>query len=139
MIKLAKQDAFWSAPFFEGIFEWDPLLDQIQIFEDFTLLNIARHPVKRVRRTDDVIELKFDVPGCAKEDLKVSYLDDILEVLQTTEKKDEQGLPTSNYAYKVRVSNLNVESLEATCSNGVLTVTARELTAEDNKIHIEVK
>lgn len=76
-------------------------------------------------------QLKIDLPGIAKSDLKIEAIDGIVKVSAKTE--------TRNYQYTLSVpKDLDIDSLDATLNNGELTLKAKNKVKENTKL-IEVK
>ncbi len=106
--------------------------------QDFSMMNIARHPVRSTKLEDGTLQYQFDVPGLDKEDLQVSYDEEILTVASKQEQKDENKYGKHELKYQVSAPGLDVDSIDATCEKGVLTVKAKEA-GDKNKVQIEVK
>lgn len=95
------------------------------ILNDLSSLNKARNPVRKTTLKNGSVKLEFDVPGLAKEDLQVSYENDIVEVSSTKKEETENKYSSSSFSYRIWAPDLDVESMDATCDKGVLTLTAK--------------
>lgn len=90
-------------------------------------------PKVDVQDTDKAYIVTADLPGVAKEDITITYDNDVLAIAaQHNQEKEEQDKDT-NYIRKERVSsafsrqfvvrNIEKDNIEAAFSNGVLTIT----------------
>lgn len=130
-------DFFGASPFGDPLAQqaWSPW----SIFDDdFSALNIARHPVRSSKEDDGTYVYQFDVPGLDKEDLNVTYDNETLTITSKQEQNDESKYGKHELQYQVSAPGLDTESIEATCEKGVLTVKAKEA-GDQNQIQIEVK
>jgi HSP20 family molecular chaperone IbpA len=110
--------------FFDGLFApiWNVSISPMDRLSplEWTYAEI-RSNTKQLELKDNRMIATFEVPGHAKEDLSVSYWSKsrILAVIP----KDEKA--TARHSYKLFVPyKIEETSLEATCKNGILTVTA---------------
>ena len=118
-------DNFFSPdPIFDNFF--NRFLQPIK-FSQMTL------PKVDVQDTDKAYIVTADLPGVAKEDITITYDNDVLVIAaQHNQEKEEQDKDT-NYIRKERVSsafsrqfvvrNIEKDNIEAAFSNGVLTIT----------------
>lgn len=97
------------------------------ILNDLSFTNKARTPVRKTTLENGALKLEFDVPGLAKEDLQVSYENDIVEVSSTKKEETENKYSSVSYSYRIWAPELDVETIEATCDKGVLTLTANPI------------
>lgn len=122
----------------------EPLRTLRTPFDD-ALVNVARHPVTSRKKEDGSIEVEFDVPGCEKEDLKITFNEDtgILHVASNTIEERTSSTHSSveqrSFSYQFRLSNIDTETISATCEKGVLKVTAAPLVVTPNTRTIEIK
>lgn len=87
----------------------------------------------------DTVSVSVDVPGIPKEKLTVSYLDGYLTISGKTD--------TRQVSYSCPMPEIDESTLDGTCENGVLTVTAKVLTPEpetnetpeDRSIKVSIK
>lgn len=103
-----------------------------------------------VKETDTDYEIKADMPGAAKEDISVTYDDDILDISYkhdaSNDKKDENGkyiMQERSYSEmerQFRIPDGDKENVHAKLDNGVLTITVpknKETKPEENKVTVE--
>lgn len=86
-----------------------------------------------ITETGDAYKLEADLPGFAKEDIKVDIDDDVLvikaERKESRDEKNDQGdyirreRYYGSYARSFNVSEIDVEGITAAYENGVLTLT----------------
>lgn len=110
------------------------------ILNDLSFTNKARTPVRKTKLDNGALKLEFDVPGLAKEDLQVSYENDIVEISSSKKEETEDRYSSVGYSYRVWAPNLDVETMEAVCDKGVLTLTAspiKEITPPKKTIMIK--
>lgn len=90
-------------------------------------------PKVDIQDTEKAYLVTADLPGVAKEDITITYDNDVLAIMtQQNQEKEEQD-KDKNYIRKERVSsgfsrqfvvrNIEKDSIEAAFSNGVLTIT----------------
>lgn len=105
-------------------------------------------PVVNTREGKSAYHVDIDLPGVAKDDIKVDIDNDILTVSGERKTKDE--IKEEDY-YKVETSfgkftrsftlpdNVDVENIEARSSDGVLEVIIPKLEINKNKKVIDIK
>lgn len=85
-----------------------------------------------IKEFDDHYEVKADLPGIEKENIKVSYVNDTLTIsatqTKTDEEKDEAGRylrrerSSSSYQRTFTMKDIDDENIKAKFDNGVLTL-----------------
>jgi HSP20 family molecular chaperone IbpA len=70
---------------------------------------------------DGTLEISFDVPGLTEDQLSATIQNNIVTVSGESEGR--------NYLYRLRVRNVDVDSVEHTHQNGVLTLTFQQADA----------
>ena len=101
-------------------------------FENPTEANY-RVPQVDIEDTDKAYILTTDLPGVAKEDINVSYKDDVLTLTAKHEEKKDEKDDKKKYIRKERsshtfcrqftVRNIQKDGIEAAYKDGILTVT----------------
>jgi len=134
----------------DGFFGQNSLINNSHIFTDkwFANLkgdtNIARHPIHTISDANGV-KIEFDVPGSSKEDLEISYDEKTqnLSVSSKVEKKSSSGLEIRSFTYTYWLGEkYDINTLEASCEKGVLTIMAKALkpkAEEKTKRKINIK
>ena len=105
-------------------------------FFDDAVMPLRRNysvPKVDVEDTGDAYVMTTDLPGVAKEDIKLTYDDDVLTLSACHEEKKDEQQPEKNYVCKERVSRsfcrqftvsgIDKEKIQASFKDGVLTVT----------------
>ncbi len=96
-------------------------------------------PLVDLKETETEYEVKVDLPGFKKEDIKISVSKDNLEIstkVETKEEAEEENFLhreryTRNYYRKVSFANLiDIDAVQTDLADGVLTITL--LKSEDN-------
>ena len=96
-------------------------------------------PLVDLKETEDEYEIKVDLPGFKKEDIKVTVSKDNLEIstkVETNEETEEENYLhrercVRNYYRKVRFATLiDIDAVKTDLSDGVLTITLPK--SEDN-------
>lgn len=78
-----------------------------------------RNNVSEVFETENDYELKMDMPGIEKKDLKVNYENGYLNIAANTSEKNN----VRSYSEIRYVGDIDIKNLNAVLKNGVLTVT----------------
>ncbi len=94
------------------------------------------------REDDKNYYIDFALSGMAKEDIKISIVDDILNISATKNEKSEYCSFHKEFTKRIRLSDddLNLKAVNADMKNGVLTVTIPKKTqSTSEKIDIEIK
>lgn len=92
-----------------------------------------------VIRQEDSYQLKADLPGAAKDDIRIEVKDDILTIsaeVNTAKKEEKEGYICNERRYgrmerSFRLEDINEEGITAEYTDGVLTVTLPRLKDED--------
>ena len=103
-----------------------------------------------VKETKDSYQLKVDVPGVDKKDIKLSYKDHVLTVAVTKKEIDDHTDKDGNLIMSERTTgatsrsyqlpNVDAQHIDAQYTAGVLTVKLPKLTEiTDSDNHIEIK
>ena len=107
------------------------------------------YPVVDVNEDDDGYHFQMELPGLTKEDVKISFKDDVL--LVTGEKKAEQKEDKKNYHYNERrfgkferafriSSDVIVDKIDASFNDGVLMIDLPKAEiAKPKEIEVKVK
>jgi HSP20 family protein len=107
------------------------------------------HPVVDVNEDDDGYHFQMELPGLAKDDVKISFKDDVLTV--SGEKKSEEKDEKKNYHYYERRygkfqrafrlnSDVIVEKIDASFKDGVLMIDLPKAEiAKPKEIEVKVK
>ena len=105
-------------------------------------------PIVNTREGESAYHIDVDLPGVAKEDIKVDINKDILTISGERKTKDE--VKEEDY-YKVETSfgkftrsftipeNVDIENIEARSDNGVLEVIIPKREEQNSKKSIEIK
>ena len=110
----------------------DPFLEFFNIPHPFASLDLsykfinkAAYPIRQKTDSNGTNIIEFDVPGMNKKDLQLHYLDNVLFVQTISKKKTEESTHSRFVSYRIRIPDLDIESIEATCKNGILTVVTK--------------
>ncbi|KAF9600535.1 hypothetical protein IFM89_009984 [Coptis chinensis] len=126
---------------------FDPISEPRSIAQVFSMLNKKPSPsVSRGRKNwtikedDEALNLKIDMPGLGKEDVKVSVEDDIL-IIKGEEPKEAEGdnvRAANMYSLKfVTPSELyKVDQIKAEMQNGVLMVIVPKVKYEETRKNV---
>ena len=126
------------------------------LFEDFLnndrLLNHTRDgwcPAVDITEDDDKYHVRMELPGVTKDDVKISFTDDVLHV--SGEKKNEKNEEQKNYhhyerrygkferAFRIH-SDVIDDKIEATFNDGVLNIELPKAEiAKPTQIEVKVK
>ena len=97
-----------------------------------------------IKETDDSYIVQAELPGIAKEDIKVSLEDGVLSI--KAERKSENKEEKDNYIRRemkygsfersFRVEDVNVEDIKAAHNNGVLEITLPKETQKKDKTKV---
>ncbi|XP_021738158.1 small heat shock protein, chloroplastic-like [Chenopodium quinoa] len=88
-----------------------------------------------VREDEEALQLKVDMPGLAKEDVKVSVEDNTLIIKGEAEKETEEEEQRRRYSSRIELTpNLyKIDGIKAEMKNGVLKVIVPKLKEEEKK------
>jgi len=99
-------------------------------------------PLMDISEGEDAIEVKAEVPGCKAEDIDIFVQSNVMSI--TGEKKKEKGyywLERSYGRFRRQIklpADVNTSKVEASCSNGVLTITVPKAeTAKAVKVKVK--
>lgn len=126
--------------------DWD------NFFDDFGMtapMHMEKHMIKTdIRETDTAYILEAEIPGFAKEDVKIDLHDNLLTI--KAEKSEEKEEKDENYLRRERcygsmsrsftVDNVDGEKIKAVHENGILKITMpklKEIPAKEHHIRIE--
>lgn len=110
---------------------------------------IPTYPDTDIKRVDDTFVVQIDVPGYDKNNIDISYENDVLSVSgnvneENEEKKDEtyfvKERRMKSFSKKWILKNTTSKGITAKCENGVLTIKVplKEISDKtENKIKIE--
>lgn len=92
-----------------------------------------------VLKQEDSYQLKADLPGAAKEDIRIEVKDDILTIsaeMNASKKEEKDGFICNERCFgsmkrSFRLEDINEEGITAEYTDGVLTVTLPRLKDED--------
>jgi len=100
-----------------------------------------------LEENDNEYVLKVDIPGANKEDISVSFDEDMLTIKHETKKEEKND--NKKYVFKERFSqsesrsfyleNANPEDIKAKYENGVLTINVSKVTPVDTKKLIAIE
>ena len=131
--------------------ESDPFRDLIDDFfrDDFFPLRNLKYDTFKVdiRDEGDHYLIEADMPGVKKEDIRLDYKDGILNIaIQHETKKEEEK---KNYIHRERTTStmhrtlnlgeLNVDKIDASLKDGILTVKAPKAEIIEKKTSIAIK
>lgn len=85
-----------------------------------------RHKETFVNVKDGVASFTREVPGIPKDKIAITWKDNILSVSGKTE--------TRSIEFKVSMPDINTKTLKAECVDGILTVSAKLLQPEEEKM-----
>ena len=138
MFNYSKNSKSFSDDF--NVFKFDESL--------FKNTQIPTYPDTDIKRVDDGFVVQIDVPGYNKDDINVSYENDVLSVSGTVNeeetKEDEKYFVKErrmkSFSKKWILKNTTSKGITAKCENGVLTIKVPLRESEDkteNKIKID--
>ncbi|MFD1485463.1 Hsp20/alpha crystallin family protein [Lacticaseibacillus baoqingensis] len=127
----------------------DPFFDNLgrRFFEDFMPTRTAADQVLNtdIKETDHDYVAKVDVPGIAKDDIKLNYQDNILNIsvkkndFNDHEDKDGNLLMSERHygamSRSYRLPNVDEAAIKAAYADGVLTITLPKLTEAHHDNH----
>lgn len=88
-----------------------------------------------VREDEEALELKVDMPGLSKEDVKVSVEENTLVIKGEAEKETEETEQQRRYSSRIELTpnEYKIDSIKAEMKNGVLKVTVPKLKHDQKK------
>ena len=126
LIKFNKPNFPWIT---DGIPNW---LDSNDVFADDFFTRDKKLPAMNVKETKETFEIELAVPGFSKKEIKVTLVDDYLEVLaekSNEEIEEDEGYTRreftfNNFKRKILLpTTINREKeVKATYKNGILTL-----------------
>jgi HSP20 family protein len=130
-------DDVFESPF--GLFGRSPLMARrTNLLNDFSYAS-TRQPIRQIKGENGNMTYEFDVPGLDKEDIELTYEENVLSV-SSVQKTEEEGKTHSQAInYRIWAPDLDVEAMEATCDKGILTVRASPIKEVITKQKIEIK
>lgn len=100
-----------------------------------------------VKEKEDTYTLEADLPGYAKEEISLEYIDN--KLLIHVEKRDEVNEEKGNYIHRERRSytmeraffmkDIQADQIKAKLKDGVLTITAPKSVEPDSTRHIDIE
>ena len=121
--------AYFRAPLFK-----EPLFDDPNFFEGI------EYPNTDIKESDDSYTVIADLPGMPKENIEVTYQDNVLTIeakheVSTEEKDDERKYirrerSSKHYKRQYVLNNVKKDAVSAAYDNGVLTITLEKETKE---------
>lgn len=148
MADYLSRHSFWKAldKQFDEVFETlSPRISNRKtgwVLDESQHMNIARHPIHFTNNKDGSFKIEFDVPGCGKENLEISYDERtaLLTVKSKIEEKKEKDYLSSSHSYMVTINDVDLNSFVAECDKGILTITGKRNTnTGTRKIEISSK
>jgi len=127
----------------ERAFEFSPFMKDFDKF--FGLLNTTTpaYPFYNVVVTEEGVDIEMAVAGFGKDDLKVSFMDNILTVEGKKEEVDKnykkRGISTKSFVRKFPVSDYLYQVKGVTYENGILTVSFTNRNAEKEVKYLDIK
>lgn len=115
----------------------------------FKNTQIPTYPDTDIKRVDDVFVVQIDVPGYDKNNIDISYENDVLSVSGTVNEESEAKEDETYFVKERRMKsftkkwilkNTTSKGITAKCENGVLTIKVPLRESEDkteNKIKID--
>lgn len=110
---------------------------------------IPTYPDTDIKRVDDAFVVQIDVPGYDKNNIDISYENDVLSVSGTVNEENEtkedekyfvKERRMKSFSKKLILKNTTSKGITAKCENGVLTIKVPLRESEDkteNKIKID--
>lgn len=139
MFNYSKSSKSFSDDF--NVFKFDESL--------FKNTQIPSYPDTDIKRVDDAFVVQIDVPGYDKNNIDISYENDVLSVSGTVNEENEtkedekyfvKERRMKSFSKKWILKNTTSEGITAKCENGVLTIKVPLRESEDkteNKIKID--
>ena len=120
-------------------------------FDEYLFKNtlIPTYPDTDIKRVDDAFVVQIDVPGYDKNNIDISYENDVLSVSGTANEENEtkedekyfvKERRMKSFSKKWILKNTTSKGITAKCENGVLTIKVPLRESEDkteNKIQID--
>ena len=120
-------------------------------FDEFLFKNtqIPTHPDTDIKRVDNAFVVQIDVPGYNKDDIDISYENNVLSVSGTVNEENETKEDAKYFVKERRMKSFEEKwilkdttskGITAKCENGVLTIKVPLRESEDkteNKIKID--
>ena len=121
----------------------DPLEDLMEVMDGTFNEGVARIPTNILENEEEFI-LEFELPGFEKNDIEIDVTDGTLVVEAGNKRELDENLrylrkdiPRGKYKQKFNIQDIDVEKIEASYKNGILTVLLPK--KEKKKTSIEVK
>ena len=98
-----------------------------------------------IEETEEGYVLSMNVPGVKKEDITLSFDDDYLTigVKMNSEKEDKKYLikerKTGEFERSFEFENVDAESINASLTDGVLTISLKKVDVKETRKMIEIK
>ncbi len=135
-------------PMFDDGFFGGSALDQF--FDDFAPASTVKVPKVDIEELKDHYEIKADLPGFTKDEVNVTYANDVLTIDakkdDTKETKDEdrhflrRERVTSAFRRQFAVKGIKKEDIKADLKDGILTISLPKVEQEIEKApyHIQI-
>lgn len=139
MFNYSKSSKSFSDDF--NVFKFDESL--------FKNTQIPTYPDTDIKRVDNAVVVQIDVPGYDKNNIDISYENDVLSVSGTVNEENEakedekyfvKERRMKSFSKKWILKNTTSKGITAKCENGVLTIKVPLMESEDkteNKIQID--
>lgn len=139
MFNYSKSSKSFSDDF--NVFKFDESL--------FKNTQIPTYPDTDIKRVDNAFVVQIDVPGYDKNNIDISYENDVLSVSGTVNEENEakedekyfvKERRMKSFSKKWILKNTTSKGITAKCENGVLTIKVPLMESEDkteNKIQID--
>ena len=126
-------------------FLWSSLFDDdfFPVFQNRT----SSMPAVNIREDDKKYSLELAVPGMDKKDLKIDINEDVLTIASESRNENEEsrdGYKRKEFSYSSFCrsfyipENVNRDSIEASCRDGILTVSLPKQEEEKSKISRQI-
>lgn len=135
-------------PWFDDSFFGGSALDSF--FDDYAPVSTVRVPKVDIEELKDHYEIRADLPGFTKEEIHITYVNDVLTIdakkEETNEVKDEdrhflrRERTTSAFRRQFAVKGIKKEDIKADLKDGILTISLPKVEQEIEKTpyHIQI-
>lgn len=134
--------------------QWDPFRDFEEIYDRlgrwFDTTNGGEAdswaPSVDIEETDLAYKVEAELPGVKKDDVAVEFRDGVLHIAGETREKERTGIihrrtrRTGRFSYQVSLpGDVETDQIDASLTDGVLTVTLPKANTEKNVRKIEIR